>query len=117
MKFLIFLIFIILLNFSFISSQEVECQGAVLRILNKSIKNQKEKNIFEPFVLFEDDVKKYRDFPENIEIPDECDLLYIGLSKWGITTNPNQGVENSVKYTNINKKIAPSVIEKNKVST
>lgn len=76
-----------------------------LRVLNKSIKNQKEKNIFEPFVLFEDDVKKYRDFPENIEIPDECDLLYIGLSKWGITTNPNQGVENSVKYTNINNDI------------
>tara|TARA_Y100000768_G_scaffold189704_1_gene142099 strand:- start:1528 stop:2223 length:696 start_codon:yes stop_codon:yes gene_type:complete len=76
-----------------------------LRIINKSIQNQKEKNIFEPFIILEDDVKTYRDFPDNLEIPDECDILYIGLSKWGITTNPNQGVEGSVKYTNINNDI------------
>ena len=76
--------------------------SGLLRILNKSIKNQKEKNSFEPFILFEDDVKKYRDFPENIEVPDECDLLYIGLSDWGIKSNPNQGEEGVVKYTNIN---------------
>jgi len=76
-----------------------------LRIINKSIKDQKEKNVFEPFIILEDDVKKYRDFPSNLEIPNECDILYIGLSKWGITTNSNQGVENSVKYTNINNDI------------
>ena len=53
-----------------------------LRIINKSIQNQKEKNIFEPFIILEDDVKKYRNFPDNLEIPDECDILYIGLSKF-----------------------------------
>ena len=72
-----------------------------LRIINKSIQKQKEKNVFEPFIILEDDVKKYSDFPNNIEIPDDCDILYVGLSKWGITTNPIQGVEGSVKYTNI----------------
>ena len=76
-----------------------------LRIINKSIQKQKEKNTFEPFIILEDDVKKYRDFPNELEIPDDSDILYIGLSKWGITTNPNQGVEGSVKYTSINKDI------------
>lgn len=76
-----------------------------LRIINKSIQNQKEKNSFEPFIILEDDVRKYRDFPNELEIPEDSDILYIGLSKWGITTNPNQGVEDSVKYTSINKDI------------
>lgn len=76
-----------------------------LRIINKSIQKQKEKNTFEPFIILEDDVKKYRDFPNELEIPDDSDILYIGLSKWGITTNPNQGVEGSVKYTIINNDI------------
>ena len=76
-----------------------------LRIINKSIQNQKEKNSFEPFIILEDDVRKYRDFPNELEIPDDSDILYIGLSKWGITTNPNQGVEGSVKYKNVNKDI------------
>ena len=36
-------------------------------------------------MLIEDDIKKYRDFPEEIDIPDDADLLYTGLSCWGMT--------------------------------
>ena len=55
---------------------------------------------FQPFVIFEDDVKKYRKLPDFIEIPDNCDLLYIGLGQWGMTDTKN-GVNNSVCYHDI----------------
>ena len=43
MSFVVNLISLILINFSSLIAQEVECQGAVLRILNKTIN---EKNYF-----------------------------------------------------------------------
>ena len=42
----------------------------------------------------EDDVKKYRDFPDNIEIPDNTDILYIGTSIYGYN--------HSIKWANLN---------------
>jgi hypothetical protein len=59
---------------------------------------------FQPFVIFEDDIKKYRKFPDIIEIPDNCDLFYIGLSQWGMTDAKN-GVNNSVCYNDIDNHI------------
>lgn len=69
-----------------------------LRILDLASKEMSQN--FHPFVIFEDDVKKYRKFPTSIEIPDNCDLLYIGLSKWGMT-DKCRGVDNSVCYNYI----------------
>ncbi len=43
MRLFIYLIFLILINSSFLTAQEVECQGAVLRVLNKTTN---EKNYF-----------------------------------------------------------------------
>jgi hypothetical protein len=53
------------------------------KILDQACINQVKNKPFQPFVIFEDDVKKYNDFPANIEIPDDTDILYIGLSKCG----------------------------------
>uniref|UniRef100_A0A6C0HT95 Nucleotide-diphospho-sugar transferase domain-containing protein n=1 Tax=viral metagenome TaxID=1070528 RepID=A0A6C0HT95_9ZZZZ len=50
------------------------------RILDLATLNQDPSKPFQPFVIFEDDVKKYREFPKTIEIPDNTDILYIGLS-------------------------------------
>ena len=41
MSFLVYLISLILINFSSLIAQEVECQGAVLRILNKTTNEKK----------------------------------------------------------------------------
>jgi hypothetical protein len=38
---------------------------------------------FKPFCILEDDVSKYREFPQNIEVPDDADILYIGTSSSG----------------------------------
>ena len=56
------------------------------RILDLAVRNQKVGEPFQPFGIFEDDVKKYRQFPlEGIEIPDDADILYLGLSSYGMS--------------------------------
>ena len=61
--------------------------------------------IFKPFIIIEDDVKKYRDIPNQIEIPDDSDICYIGLSRWGMANINSHGLENSVCYQDINSEI------------
>jgi hypothetical protein len=64
--------------------------------------NQDRDKPFQPFVMLEDDVKQYRQFPDNIEIPDDTDILYIGLSICGM--RPGTWCED-VRYTNVNENI------------
>jgi hypothetical protein len=40
--------------------------------------------------MYEDDSSKYREFPEYIEVPDDTDLLYIGLSKGSMNDKNDQ---------------------------
>ena len=74
------------------------------RMLDLGIRNQDNTKPFQPFVLIEDDIKKYREFPNELEIPDNCDILYIGLSYWGIK-NKTKGEKGIVCYKNINQNI------------
>ena len=37
---------------------------------------------FQPFCIFEDDAIKKREFPPHLEIPNDTDLLYIGISSY-----------------------------------
>ncbi len=64
-----------------------------LKMIDTAIKDQS-NNKFIPFGLLEDDVNKYRDFPDNIEIPDNTDILYIGTSIYGYN--------HSIKWANLN---------------
>lgn len=41
---------------------------------------------FEPFVILENDVKKYSNLTEIKNVPADADLIYIGITKWGMTT-------------------------------
>ena len=70
------------------------------RILDTAICN----NVFNKFVILEDDCLKYREFPESIDIPDDADILYIGISSWGISNNFN-GINNNLYFENINDEI------------
>ena len=54
------------------------------KILDLACINQDKNKPFQPFAIFEDDVKKNRDFPLDIEIPNDADILYIGLSIAGM---------------------------------
>jgi len=68
------------------------------RILDLATLNQDRNQPFQPFAMFEDDVKKYRDFPKTLEIPDDTDLLYIGLSTCGMN---HDHWTNTVCFTNV----------------
>lgn len=54
------------------------------RILDQACIHQDKNKPFQPFAIFEDDVKKFDEFPLEIEIPNDTDILYIGLSICGM---------------------------------
>jgi len=54
------------------------------KILDQACINQDKNKPFQPFAIFEDDVKKFDEFPLEIEIPEDTDILYIGLSSCGM---------------------------------
>ena len=54
------------------------------KMIDLGLRNQDKTKPFQPFVLFEDDVSKYREFPKYIEILNNTDILYIGLSIYGM---------------------------------
>ena len=72
------------------------------KILDLACINQDKNKPFQPFAIFEDDVKKNRDFPLDIEIPDDSDILYIGVSIYGM--NRTHGCK-TVCFKNINENI------------
>ena len=64
-----------------------------LKMIDIAIKDQSNNRLI-PFGLLEDDINKYRDFPDIIEIPDNTDILYIGTSIYGYN--------HSIKWANLN---------------
>lgn len=58
-----------------------------------------------PVLILEDDVEIFQ-FNAEIEVPDNSDAIYLGLSKYGIDLNsPNQNVVSKTKYDIIDKNI------------
>ena len=68
------------------------CSGATghSRMFDLGVRNQDKTKPFQPFVILEDDAKMCRKIPDLIDIPDNCDLFYLGIS--GYTLNSSQGV-------------------------
>ena len=68
----------------------LEMSGSIgwCRLINKGL----QKKEFEPFVLLEDDVSICKTFPEFIEIPDDADWIYIGISEMGVK-NRKMGIK------------------------
>ena len=57
------------------------------RILDQACIHQDNNKPFKPFAILEDDAKKFYEFPLKIEIPDDTDILYIGLSTCGMNNS------------------------------
>lgn len=72
-----------------------------LKMIDIAVKDQNE-NKFVPFGLLEDDVSKYREFPDNIEIPNNTDILYIGTSTYGYNHSIKWGSNFNVYTESIN---------------
>ncbi len=71
-----------------------------LKILDLASQNM--NKVFKPFVILEDDIAKYRKFPEYIDIPNNCDILYTGLSScgWTVVDNSINNYSSPVYYQN-----------------
>ena len=53
------------------------------RMIDIGLRNQDNTKPFQPFIIMEDDATKYREFPESLDIPNDADIVYIGLHSWG----------------------------------
>lgn len=67
------------------------------RILNYGLAGQHNSDDFTPFIILEDDVSKFRKWPSTISYPDDCDILFIGLSSVGLQPKKNTH-ENGIYY-------------------
>lgn len=68
------------------------------RMIDLALREQDRTKSFSPFVMYEDDCSKYRDYPDYIEIPDNADICYIGLSECSMN---NKEWHNASYYTHI----------------
>lgn len=71
-----------------------------LRMIDQGLKNQERNKLFQPFVLLEDDVSIATKL-DTLEIPDDTDLLYIGISPCGIKDTKNMCGTYNLYYKNI----------------
>jgi hypothetical protein len=76
-------------------------KSAVLGFKDMLTKGLVNKDVFVPFLMLEDDVAKYREFPNYLTVPDDADLLYIGLSCWGLPEGHNSGQRGSVDFLSV----------------
>lgn len=70
-----------------------------MRIVSDAIKKN-ERFPFDFFCMLEDDVSKVHDFNPLIRIPEDCDLLYIGISEYGYNPTKRCG-EKKVYYSEV----------------
>ena len=80
--------------------------SGVSLILDHACKNQDPYKPFQPFVILEDDTKICKKIPDVVEIPDNSDLFYLGMS--GYTLSNSQGIRtvfNQPHFKNINNEI------------
>jgi hypothetical protein len=80
------------------------CASGFLKILEKAIEDQDRNSVFKPFVMLEDDCSWYREFPNTLNIPENSDILYIGISNCG--SNENYAYVEQVYSKKIDEKIS-----------
>ena len=52
-------------------------------MIHQGLKDQDKNKPFTPFVILEDDATPYKQIPDNIDVPDDADIVYLGLSSQG----------------------------------
>lgn len=51
------------------------------RMIEAGLRDQDNRQAFQPFVILEDDISFFRKMPEEIDVPNDADLFYLGLSQ------------------------------------
>jgi hypothetical protein len=74
-----------------------------LRMIDLGLKNQDRSLGFQPFIVMEDDCSVYKEIPEVIEVPDNSDIVYVGISRCG--THPVTQWQDKVYMKEVNSSI------------
>ena len=81
-------------------SKNMSGETGFSKIFDLACMRQDRTKPFQPFIFFEDDIKKFREFPDVVEIPDDTDLMHMGLSSWGMT-DAAEGVNGSTCFETV----------------
>lgn len=55
-----------------------------LRMVDAGLKDQNREEPFQPYIMLEDDAAIVSTIPESIEVPENTDILYIGLTRYAM---------------------------------
>ena len=72
-------------NPKFNENQYKSASSGFLKMLDVAIDDM--DGNFKPFVMLEDDVKRQKNYPDEINIPDDSDLFYLGHQRYGLGAN------------------------------
>jgi hypothetical protein len=70
------------------------------RMVDRGLRDQDRTKPFQSFILLEDDASKYRSIPSYLDIPDDADIVYLGLHDWGYGRDTPIHVVYSTHYDN-----------------
>lgn len=82
------------INYLYDASKFKSMADGYMKMLDQAFIDIKDQQ-FKPFILLEDDSKR-NIRPDYLDIPDNSDWLYVGITKCGLTKN--RGWNNSVNY-------------------
>ena len=78
-------------------------------MIDQGLKDQERDKLFQPFVVLEDDVSIATKL-DTLEIPDDTDLLYVGISPCGIKDTKNMCGTYNLYYKNIDDNLVKIII-------
>ena len=62
------------------------------RMIEAGLRDQDNNQPFQPFIILEDDISFFREMPEEIDVPHDADLFYLGLSQ--LAMNNGEAIDN-----------------------
>jgi hypothetical protein len=68
------------------------------QMIEQGLKNQDITKPFQPFIILEDDVSFYQDLPAIIDIPDNADMVYVGISACALGYNKSWWSHKDILY-------------------
>lgn len=78
------------------ADKRVGCSVSHSNVLEEIIKS----NIY-PALVLEDDVDVYQPFRDTVESPDSLDAMYLGISRYGFNSDPNDPHPRSLKISKL----------------
>ncbi len=79
--------------------------SGVSLIIDRACQNQDPNKPFQPFVILEDDATICEKIPDLIDIPDNCDLFYLGISAYTLDSNTRHTKRDQPHFKNIDNEI------------